>query len=678
MESSFLNGDWKHWEGIADDTLRIEDHLPISRISRFGDDVWNFNDSTKPRILTKAPHQLIVNWHEYADKLPPALLRSARILGFFCVHHPSLISTQRKISKQGLAPTYCCQLIQVSLSFLAEVCAQASMPLVGATSSTSYIQTLADITVADIQGAFPHWRTKSMVDQLRKVLGAFTIPIIQRYLPAPAAGGAPVRWNYHDIETADLHKRTKSPSGEGVGFRDKPLPDDLFTFLASTATNDVLSLLIRLGRTPCTPVTESNESDIFSKYANFNEPYEGYMELASERYEEIHKKVASGCTTRVRNAGRALEFRNKFGVSVGTLRETVERVQTAAKYLLLQFTGVRYSEAALLRKGCLIKLPGGDYVIKGTVVKGQSVNLLTGLDHWVACPIVRDAVAVLEELTRLNRCEYFFATNRYSALKEVDKPITNCAFNNMLSIYLYDIDKQRKYSVDGALSNARHQGVRAPYRLTSHRLRHTLALHMSRAGLNIPYISMHLKHVYQAHKQFQGGLQDVTLGYGGIGSDIFQNAVGIKQANKEMTRAVYHPQAPIAGPGAQEFKQNRSYYFAGMLANGWELDEILENLAARSLPLADVGLGFCKGRREIEENGTKQPPPCIGQLKCNPARCKNAIIPPSKAPMWLLLYKVNIQRMKDPLMTHGHPEYAAIVEEAKQVLGTLGINVEEI
>jgi integrase len=70
-------------------------------------------------------------------------------------------------------------------------------------------------------------------------------------------------------------------------------------------------------------------------------------------------------------------------------------VHRAAKYLLLQFTGLRYSEAAMLRAGCLQKAPSGEYVIRGTVIKGGTINELTNTDYWIAAPIVRDALLFL-------------------------------------------------------------------------------------------------------------------------------------------------------------------------------------------------------------------------------------------------------------------------------------------
>ncbi len=156
MKSAFSNGGWNDWQQIADGTLCIQDHMPVSKNSCFGDSVWDFSNANKPRLIIKAQHQLTVNWGEYEEILPGDILYGAKILGFFCIYYPSVISSSRRVGSQGLAPDYCCQLMNVSLSFLAELCIQAAIPNVGANSTSSYINNLADITIIDIQRAFPY------------------------------------------------------------------------------------------------------------------------------------------------------------------------------------------------------------------------------------------------------------------------------------------------------------------------------------------------------------------------------------------------------------------------------------------------------------------------------------------------------------------------------------------
>jgi integrase len=679
MESSFLKNDWPGWQKLTDKSLRIENHLPMSRLSCYGDNIWDFHDSNNPRLSGKSPYQLIVKWHEYEDKLPAAILESIKVFGFFCVHCPAIISSNRRVSFQGLSPVYYCQFMNVALSFFSEVCIQAMIPGAVSDPKQGYIQALADITLLDIRKAFDKWNTKSLVERLEKILSVFTSPVIQQHLPVLSDGRNVVGWNFHDVKTLDLPPRKKSAPGQSDEYSDKPIPDDLFSFLTDTATKDISLFLDAIGKNIEVTANVKNEYKIFSKNSNldFCNAYNDYIEYSNFRFECVKKNSVIKSRIGLKQTSRANQFFEKHGIKHGEMRELIERIQTAAKYLLIQFTGLRYTEVASIKKGCIIMLSPGDYVIKGTVIKGRSTKSITGLDYWVACPIVRDAVVVLEELTKFTQSEHLFATNKYSKSKTTDKSVTGGALNNMLSIYLYNVDKDRKYSYDEAPSNAQYKGVQLPYRLTTHRLRHTLALHMSRAGLSIPYLSLHLKHVYQAHERFNS-MQNVTLSYGGIGSDIFNNAVGIKQATRELVNSVYHPDAPIVGPGAEEFKQKRAFYFAGMQSHDWEIEDIMEYLSDRGLPMADVGLGLCQGQRKIEVDGKQQLPPCLGQLKCSPSHCPNAIIPQSKVPIWIKMYKENLKHIDDPLMAHAKPESIQFIKEAEQILNAMGINVSDL
>jgi integrase len=579
------------------------------------------------------------------------------------------------ISREGLSPAYCCELINTALGFLKVVCKRDSYPTTDDSAANNFIQTIYDITLVDIRCAFIDWTQKSRVGLLCKVLGAFTSPLVHKYLPVPDTGEAAFNWNAHDVETLDLPIKKKSEPGQSDLYRDKPLPENLFRFLTMNAERDVLGFLLQLGRSTCAPSTAIEKPAIFDMFVNgFTSAYEEYLLITADKY--IRVKSAEERSPGLKPA-QTKEFHARHRVTVGRVRDVIEKTLVAAKYLLLQFTGIRYGEAALLRKGCVELLPSGDYIVKGTVSKGRSINSPTGLDCWVACPIVRDAVAVLDELTRFTQCEHLFATSKYSATREVDRSVSVNSMNNMLSTYLYNVDARREYSSSNASTNALYQGVKEPYRITTHRLRHTIALYMSKAGLSVPYISMHLKHVYQAHRRFES-VQDVTLNYGGIGRDIFQNAVGIKQANRELVNSIYHPRAPVAGPGAEEFKKNRTFYFAGAFAAGLSEEEVLERLSTRGLPLADVGLGYCKGRREIVEDGEKHLPPCLGQLKCNPNRCKNAIIPQNKVSIWIRVYKEARKRMDDPALAHIRPESIFYMIESEEVLKTLGIDIDNL
>ncbi|HET9505358.1 MAG TPA: hypothetical protein VFO93_17575 [Hymenobacter sp.] len=667
---------WDEWQQVADGSLKLNVNIPISRLSGFEDDVWDFNDANKPRTLCFSANALRVNWVKYKEKIPESLLNSIRIVSFFIVKYPIVITNARKNSKGTLAPSSCCQSINMLLSFMAELCDQATVYVGEDKIPVRYVERLSDITIHDIKKAVENWSVTSLSNRIQKILSVFTSPLVKAYLPSIEENNSPVNWTVKDLKEINFPKKRQHPPGEGPGYRDKPLSDSLFIFLSKKATQDVVAFLKVTGQECQAPIPFSpEEHPIFSKYPNFKDIYQDFLILYDIRCETLVEAIKKGNKQAPRNKREYTLFKSKFNISYGDVKKIVERIQTAAKYLLLQFTGLRYSEAAMLRVGCLQKASSGEYVIKGTVIKGGAVNSLTGTDYWIACPIVRDALSILEKAAQATKNEHLFTTNLYAVEDRYDLPIMGTELNKQLSEYLYDIDEEAQFCIKQRLTKWRHNGVLEKNRITTHRLRHTLALQMSRANLSIPYISLHLKHIYQAYKSFQS-VANVTTEYGGIGADIFQNAVGIRQAHREVVHSVYHPQSPIAGPGAEEFKRNRAYYFTGMQAAGRDVDEVLETLSVSGLPFADVGLGYCRGRKDIEkEDGEKEPPPCIGQLKCNPSRCKNAIIPQVKILMWKQVFLENHKRMNDPLLAHSKVECQQLMMEAQQVLTDLGVDI---
>jgi hypothetical protein len=136
-----------------------------------------------------------------------------------------------------------------------------------------------------------------------------------------------------------------------------------------------------------------------------------------------------------------------------------------------------------------------------------------------------------------------------------------------------------------------------------------------------------------------------------------------------------HPDAPVAGPGAEAFKERRRNFF-GTLAAGKSVEEVLDDMAEQGLPFVDVGLDSCGGIRKIEQkNGTIIDPPCIGQLECNPMQCSNAIITKMHIPIWQKMYSDNMKRLNDSQMAHARLKFERHIAEARRVLQELGVQV---
>jgi hypothetical protein len=198
----------------------------------------------------------------------------------------------------------------------------------------------------------------------------------------------------------------------------------------------------------------------------------------------------------------------------------------------------------------------------------------------------------------------------------------------------------------------------------AHQFRNSIVFEMRKAGLGLPFITYQLKHLYN---ELEGSTNNTSLAYGGIGSEAVERAV--EEANLEALREIYHPDSPVAGGAAEELRRRRAAYFQGMAVQGVQVDDVLRFLAREGgMPLTDVGLGYCQGKKKINVDGVKKDPPCVGGLRCNPLSCENGIIPKHKRPAWRTLAVENRRRAQDPEFAHAKAELEAAAEEAEAVV----------
>ncbi|MCY1459001.1 hypothetical protein D9M71_764380 [compost metagenome] len=97
-------------------------------------------------------------------------------------------------------------------------------------------------------------------------------------------------------------------------------------------------------------------------------------------------------------------------------------------------------------------------------------------------------------------------------------------------------------------------------------------------------------------------------------------------------------------------------------------------MTEQHIAVINVGQGFCYGKRQ---EGFDASLPCIGGLRCNPFRCKNSVVTEAHAPAWKNVYLQNKRSMADPRLQHSVGHYKAAMDEARMVLRSLGIEVDE-
>ena len=202
--------------------------------------------------------------------------------------------------------------------------------------------------------------------------------------------------------------------------------------------------------------------------------------------------------------------------------------------------------------------------------------------------------------------------------------------------------------------------------------RHTLAYQMYRADIGLPFISFQLKHFVDDVSRYTsiGQHSDVTLEYGGIGEALEQGTRGLrKKAEIEGIKSIMNPDGVYLGVKGKEHKERLQKLFQGYMAEGYTTDEIYEALAEQGVALINVGQGFCYGGRfeDFDESI-----PCIGSLRCNPIRCKNAIVTKANAPKWREVYSINKINSEKPEYHESREQMIEAMNEAKSVLEYLG------
>ena len=109
------------------------------------------------------------------------------------------------------------------------------------------------------------------------------------------------------------------------------------------------------------------------------------------------------------------------------------------------------------------------------------------------------------------------------------------------------------------------------------------------------------------------------------------------------------------------------------MVNGYTEEEVYEALADQGAAVTNIGNGLCYGNKQDD---TDPALPCIGSLRCNPIRCKHAIVTLKHAPKWREIYIVNKANLNKPGYEHLREQMLATMNEAVMVLENLGEKVE--
>lgn len=646
----------------------------VSKISKFSDNVWDFNSDYPNAAQNVKGAKLRINFLKYKN-IPKFVLTELKIILELAllnnlIFRPKLNS--RKNNKKGiLKVNSLIPIFEKGLTFINQIFIQISQDL-----GYEFVQTQMK-TLSEINTEHYHEAAKNYEYVKGKELDQFF-----EYLRSPSA----VKYVFDKplayVELNSLNWK-KLPSTEKKN-KEKVLPDNVFENLSKIASLIVVDFLNATGQ-------KSKILDINSLEALYSSKYSSWANQVGVNHEILNAYIA----LRLRNKGYSSSsvlsiiepydwMLNKNGLACGLtlrkaltsrnyqldkLREYFNLVSYSCLYLVAQYTGMRPSELAEVKVqdcSCLVE-EHEVWLIKSTVKKHQQ-EINTGLfdDKWVAIPIVRDAILAASYIAKIKSSPYLISNMDTVSSSNSPIPMGSTGITHQMNNFIVKI-------LDATVAN---QIKFYPYML-----RHTLTYQLFRAEVGLPLISFQLKHFVDSVSKFTslGATSSVTLGYGEIGEMLSKD--GSRTGNKSLRRSaeleavktVHNPNGTYYGGRTVEHKTNLIKLFQGYMAEGYTEEEVYEAMADQGMAIVYVGQGICYGNRNEEYDTTL---PCIGSLRCNPAKCSQAIVTSKHAPKWREVYILNKANLNKPEYAHNREQIQAAIDEAVMVLNSLGEMVE--
>ncbi|EPV7560880.1 site-specific integrase, partial [Acinetobacter baumannii] len=622
----------------------------VSKISKFSDNVWDFNSDYPNAAQNVKGAKLRINFLKYKN-IPKFVLTELKIILELAllnnlIFRPKLNS--RKNNKKGtLKVNSLIPIFEKGLTFINQIFIQISQEL-----GYEFVQTQIK-TLSEVNTEHYHEAAKKYEYVKGRELDQFF-----EYLRSPSA----VKYVFDKplayVELNSLNWR-KLPSTEKKN-KEKVLPDNVFENLSKIASLIVVDFLNATGQ-------KSKILDINSLEALYSSKYSSWANQVRVNHEILNAYIA----LRLRNKGYSSSsvlsiiepydwMLNKNGLACGLtlrkaltsrnyqldkLREYFNLVSYSCVYLVAQYTGMRPSELAEVKVqdcSCLVE-EHEVWLIKSTVKKHQQ-EINTGLfdDKWVAIPIVRDAILAASYIAKIKSSPYLISNMDTVSSSNSPIPMGSTGITHQMNNFIVKI-------LDATVAN---QIKFYPYML-----RHTLTYQLFRAEVGLPLISFQLKHFVDSVSKFTslGATSSVTLGYGEIGEMLSKD--GSRTGNKSLRRSaeleavktVHNPNGTYYGGRAVEHKTNLIKLFQGYMAEGYTEEEVYEAMADQGMAIVYVGQGICYGNRNEEYDTTL---PCIGSLRCNPARCSQAIVTSKHAPKWREVYILNKANLNKPEYAH--------------------------
>lgn len=642
-------------EALSKGSFDFNGGIPVSSTSTFNDTVWDWQDKNNERLRHLAPSHLVINWNKYTigtsecneqkanntqffvPQLPLEMIEDVKRAFFIYLLFPFLIGDRGKQRSQGIKINTLISHLRVTLNFFSYIYLENLLQ-----SGIPRIRKMSDISIEDIKKAiktYPYGKGRYLRDILT-ILSSDTVKENLKF--------GRVRWNKHDIISLRWENVSSSESEE----RNKSLPSDLFILMTSKSRNILGEFLCAL-----------NEKVIDEQAANFTESFlkiKNFKEVFVSYTEKRENNISKGTSW---ESHQNEILRRKYKISIEDLRTYLKNVQAAAQIIILLYTGMRYSDTTSLKKGCLRETNEG-WIVKGTVIKGIPVNNPTQEDEWVAIPLVRDAVRAIEILSACTLNDYIFSGFTINK-KQGARPYAKAGLTKQLKNFLKFIDSGKHW---------------ADWKLCPKQFRHGLIYQLSRAGVGFHYLTRQLHHFSTRIFEASNVVNQTTTVYGMQKERLLGTATYIettKEANLEIFKGLFSEDAEFAGGGAEIHKKRSEGFFRGMGLEGEAREEYIRKMAESGITPVRTGIGWCT-RNHINSPINEDPPPCIGDLNCNPHTCKHSVVPKSRLSDIKRHFFHAVKMLADPDQQFRREYWKATYDSYGAMLRNFGIDLNEL
>ena len=495
---------------------------PVSKLSRFSDCVWDFNNDYPNAARNVQGAKLRISFSRYTE-IPVFIITEMKIVFELALLNNSIFKLQieerKSRAKRVLKANSLIPIFESGLTFINEIFKQASLEL-GYEFVQEKIRTLSDIT-PDL-----YHRAAANYDRVKGVeLNKFF-----KYLWSPASVKYVFEKPIAYVELENLSWKRLADVNNSK--KEKVLPDLLFESLSKMASFIIVDFLSAIGSIG--KISDSNSLERFntSGYSSWaskerltHEILNGYIAIRLgtkgysssfvtsiiEPYDWMLNKdsnVMGGLTLR--------KTLKKRGYELGNLREYFNLVAYACTYLLGQYTGMRPSELSEVRvQDCSCLVQGDGVWLVESTVKKHKEETNTGLfdDRWVAIPIVRDAILASSYIAKIRASPYL--------VSNVDTVKPNVSPRSMSSNGI-------THQMNNFISQLLGESIANDIKFNPYMLRHTLTYQLFKAEVGLPLISFQLKHFVDSVSKYTsiGFTSSVTLGYGDIGEMLSKMEVG--------------------------------------------------------------------------------------------------------------------------------------------------------